>query len=380
MPKHIFQGFVAKTLLTLIVILVIVGTLVGLFVSNIQTMIAAGELQGPPRASVATADVSEMQWPVEATAIGSISALKGVILSVESPGIITDLSFKSGQPVQQGTQLMQLDDRSEQAELESARAAADLTKLSVDRSRQLLERKTISQAEFDVADAEYKQAVARVANVEAMIEKKQVVAPFDGLLGIRRVNVGQYLNPGDTVVSLVSMDPINVTFFMPQKALAYLQKGLPVEVTSDAFEGQVIAGKVGALEAQVDQATRMIEVQAMLPNPDGILRVGMFVNVRVEREKPRAVRAVPASAVLYASFGNSIYVVNPAKEGEGMVATQKFVRLGERRGDYVEVIDGLDAADRIVTDGAFKLYPGAPVILQDDRAPVPQLAPTPADA
>ena len=133
MPKHTFQGFVAKTLLTLIVILVIVGVLVGLFVSNIQTMIAAGELQGPPRASFATADVSEMQWPVESTAIGSISALKGVILSVESPGTITDLSFKSGQPVQQGTQLMQLDDRSEQAELESARAAANLTRLSVDR-------------------------------------------------------------------------------------------------------------------------------------------------------------------------------------------------------------------------------------------------------
>ena len=151
MLKHIFQGFVAKTLLTLIVILVIVGVLVGLFISNIQTMIAAGELQGPPRASVATADVSEMQWPVEATAIGSISALKGVILSVESPGIITDLNFKSGQPAQQGTQLMQLDDGSEQAELKSVCTAADLAWLSVNRSRQLLERKTISQAEFDVA-------------------------------------------------------------------------------------------------------------------------------------------------------------------------------------------------------------------------------------
>lgn len=378
--KQTASGVVAKTALTIFILIVIVGAIGGFFYTNIASMMAAGAEQGPPPVSVATTDVSEMEWPVESTAIGSISALKGVILSVESPGIISELSFRSGKPVEAGTQLIQLDDRSEQAELEAAKAAEGLAKLSLDRSRQLLERKTISQAEFDAADAEYKQAVAQVANVEAVIEKKKLVAPFDGLLGIRRVNVGQYLNPGDEVVSLVSQDPINVTFFMPQKSLSYLEKGLEVEVTSDTFPDQAITGQLAALEAQVDASTRMIEVQAKLPNPDGHLRVGMFVNVRIDKAPPRAVRAVPASSVLYASYGNSIYTVTPAEGGSGYAASQKFVKLGERRGDFVEVLEGLEANDRVVTDGAFKLYPGATVVLQDERAPVAQLEPTPEDS
>lgn len=378
--KQTALGIVVKTGLTILILLVIIGALVGLYASNIFTMIAAGAEQGPPPVSVATTEVSEMEWPVEASAIGSISALKGVTLSVESPGIISELSFKSGKPVKAGTQLIQLDDRSERAELEAAKAAEELAKLSVDRSRQLLERKTISQAEFDAADAEYKQAVAQVANIEAVIEKKKLVAPFDGLLGLRRVNVGQYLNSGDGVVSLVSMDPINVTFFMPQRALSYLEKDLDVEVTSDAFPGEVIAGQLDALEAQLDESTRMIEVQAKLPNPDGVLRVGMFVNVRINEAPPRKVRAVPASSVLYASYGNSIYTVTATEDGAGYAASQKFVKLGERRGDFVEVLEGLEADERVVTDGAFKLYPGATVLLEDDRAPTAQLEPTPEDS
>lgn len=379
--KQTALGIVAKTGLTVLILALIIGGLVGLYASNIFTMVAAGAaMGGPPPVSVATTDVSEMEWPVESTAIGSISALKGVILSVESPGIISELSFKSGKPVEAGTQLIQLDDRSERAELEAAQAAEELAELSVDRSRQLLERKTISQAEFDAADAEYKQAVAQVANIEAMIEKKKLMAPFDGLLGIRRVNVGQYLNPGDEVVSLVSMDPINVTFFMPQKALGYLKKGLEVQVSSDAFSGEVITGELAAMEARVDQSTRMIEVQAKLPNPDGVLRVGMFVSVKIDLAPPRRVMAVPASSVLYASFGNSIYTVTPSEDGETYAANQKFVKLGERRGDFVEVLEGLEANERVVTDGAFKLYPGANVILQDERAPVAELEPTPKDS
>ena len=252
--------------------------------------------------------------------------------------------------------------------------------MSVERARRLLERQTISQAEYDAADAEYKQALAQVANVEALIEKKKLFAPFDGLLGIRRVNVGQYLNPGDEVVSLVSQDPINVTFFMPQKALTFLQKGLDVEVRSDAFPGEVMTGKLAAMEARVDSATRMIEVQAMLPNPDGVLRVGMYVKVRIDEAPPRRVLAVPASAVLYASYGNSIYTVAAAEDGSAYSASQKFVKLGERRGDFVEVLEGLEVTERVVTDGAFKLYPGATVMLQDERAPVAQLEPTPEDS
>lgn len=380
MSQKSFKQIVLKTVITLGILLGIVLVLGGFYALNIKSMIDSGSGMGPRPVAVASANVETMQWPVETAAIGSVSPLRGVILSVESPGIITELSFKSGRLIKAGDPLIQLDDSSERAELAAAEATAELAKLSLDRSRQLLERNTISQAEFDAADAEYKQAIAQVNNIHAIIDKKRLVAPFDGLLGIRRVNIGQYLNPGDEVVSLVSVDPINVTFFMPQKALSYLEQGLEVTVTSDAFPGETMTGKLAALEARVDAATRMIEVQAKMPNPDGILRVGMFVNVRLDQAPPRPVKAVPASSVLYASYGNSIYTVGQAEEGEGMIAHQKFVKLGERRGDFVEVVDGLERGERIVTDGSFKLYPGAPVMLQDDRAPEPKLDPTPQDS
>lgn len=380
MSQNSFKQIVVKTFVTLAILITIIAVLVGFFALNIRSMIDAGELMGPPPVAVATASVQEMQWPVETAAIGSVSPLRGVILSVESPGIITGLSFRSGSMIEKGDPVIQLDDSSERAELAAAEATAELAKLSLDRSRQLLERQTISQAEFDAADAEYKQAVAQVTNIQAIIDKKRVVAPFDGLLGIRRVNIGQYLNPGDEIVTLVSVDPINVTFFMPQRALSYLKKGLEVKVTSDAFPGETMTGKLGALEARVDEATRMIEVQAKMPNPEGILRVGMFVNVRLDQAPPRSLKTVPGSSVLYASYGNSIYTIEDAEEGEGLVANQKFVKLGERRGDFVEIVEGLELGERIVTDGAFKLYPGAAVLLQDERAPEPKLDPTPKDS
>ena len=380
MSQQNLKQIALKTFVMLGILIAIVVVLGGLFATNIKSMSDSGKDAGPRLVAVASAVVEEMEWPVETTAIGSISPLRGVILSMESPGIITDLSFRSGSLIKKGEQLLQMDDSSELAELAATEATAELAKLSLERSRQLLERNTISQAEFDAADAEYKQAVAQVKNIQSIIDKKRLVAPFDGLLGIRRVNIGQYLNPGDEVVSLVAVDPINVTFFMPQKALSYLDKGLAVHVTSDAFPGETITGKLAALEARVDEATRMIEVQAKMPNPDGVLRVGMFVNVRLDQAPPRAVQAVPASSVLYASYGNSIYSIVKAEEGEGLVANQKFVKLGERRGDFVEVLDGLELGERIVTDGAFKLYPGASVMLQDDRAPEPQLDPTPKDS
>lgn len=371
---------IQKTLVTVAILAAIIGVILFFYSMNIKAMAAAGAMTGPPPVAVATADVSEMEWPVESAAIGTITPVQGVTLSVEVPGTITELSFESGQPVKKGDVLAKLDSRSERAQLSAVEAARDLAKLSLDRSKQLLERQTISQAEFDAADAEYKQALANVQNAKSAIDKKEIVAPFDGRLGIRRINLGQYLTAGEAVVSLQSIDPIYVSFFLPQKELAYLKVGLPVETTSDAFPGQQIIGKISALAAEVDASSRMIEVQATLPNPNGLLAAGMFVNVRIEQADPRPLRAVPASSVLYASYGNSIYTVIPVEGGQGYTANQKFVKLGERRGDYVEVIEGLELDERIVTDGAFKLYPGASLILQDDRAPVPQLNPVLTDS
>jgi membrane fusion protein (multidrug efflux system) len=380
MAKSKFKSFVIKMLITVVILAVVIGALVGLKAIQIGEIMAAIPNLQPPPASVSTTTVRSMDWPVESTAIGTIEPVQGVMLSVESAGVVTELAFESGQTVATGDLLLKLDTRSEVAQIAAAQAAADLAKISLDRSRQLLGRKTISQAEFDAADAEYKQAVANVANLEAVIEKKRIVAPFAGRLGIRRVNLGEYLTPGAEVVSLQSTDPIYANFFLPQRDLAYLKVGLEVEIIVDAFPGNVKTGKISAIAAEVDTATRMIEVQATLPNPQGELAAGMFVNVRIARAAPRQVHAVPASSVIYASFGNSIYVVEPAEAGEGFIATQKFVRLGERRGDFIEVIEGLDLGDRVVSAGGLKLMSGAPVTINDGTEPEAQLDPTPDDA
>lgn len=380
MAKSKFKSFVVKTLITVLILAGVIGALVGLKAIQIGEIMAAIPNLQPPPASVSTTTVRSMDWPVESTAIGTIEPVQGVMLSVESAGVVTELAFESGQTAAAGDLLLKLDTRSEAAQLAAAQAAADLAKISLDRSQQLLGRKTISQAEFDAADAEYKQAVANVANLEAVIEKKRIVAPFAGRLGIRRVNLGEYLTPGAEVVSLQSTDPIYANFYLPQRDLAYLKVGLEVETIADAFPGQVKTGKISAIAAEVDAATRMIEVQATLPNPQGQLAAGMFVNVRIARAAPRKVSAVPASAVIYASFGNSIYVVEPAEAGEGFIATQKFVRLGERRGDFIEVIEGLELGDRVVSAGGLKLTSGAPVTINDGTEPEAQLDPTPDDA
>lgn len=380
MAKNKILSFFVKTFVTLLILGVVLGALVGLKAIQIGEIMEAVPNMQPPPASVGTTTVSSMEWPVESSAIGTITPVQGVTLSVESAGLVTELKFESGQRVQKGDLLLTLDTQSELAQLAAAEAAANLANISLERSKQLLARKTISQAEFDAADAEYKQAMANVANIKAVIDKKRIVAPFDGRLGIRRVNLGEYLNPGVEVVSLQSTDPIYVSFHMPQRDMAYLAEGLEVEARSDAFPEQVVLGKITAMAAEVNNATRMIEVQATLPNPKGQLAPGMYVNVQIARSQPRQVQAVPTSSVLYASYGNSIYVVESAEEGAGHIATQKFVQLGERRGDYIEVLDGLDLGDRVVSAGAFKLMPGAPVTPNDGREPVATLDPNPDDA
>ncbi len=369
-----------KTQVTCGILIGIIVVLGGFFYANINAMKKAGAMMGPPPVSVATADISKMEWPVESAAIGTITPVQGVTLSVELPGTVTELGFESGQFVAQGDVLAKLDSRSERAQLAAAEAAFKLAEISLYRSGQLLSGKAIPQAEFDVVEAEYKQAVANVQNIQSGIDKKQIVAPFDGRLGIRRINLGQYLTAGEPVVSLQSVDLVYVTFYLPQKDLSYLKAGLRVVTTSDAFVGQQVVGEISAINSEVDRQTRMIEVQAILPNSDGHLASGMFVNVRIEQSRPRAIHAVPSSSVLYASYGNSVYTVTPSGEGEGYIATQKFVKLGERRGDFIEVIEGLDFNERIVTAGAFKIYPGATVMMADERAPVFKLDPNPKDS
>lgn len=364
-----------KLFITVVGLAVVIGVIVGIKAIQINTMIAAGKQAGPPPESVATQVVTQRQWRDHTDVIGTITPVQGVMLAVESPGVVREIRFDSGQLVQAGDVLLALDSRSEAAELAAAKAIAELARINQERSAQLLARKTISQAEYDASDAEYKQAVAQVDKIQAVLAKKKIVAPFKGRLGIRQVNLGEYLNPGQPVVSLQSTDPIYVSFNLPQKALSFVREGFVVNVTSDVFPDRTLSGKITAIAAEVNTLTRMVEMQATLSNKEGLLAAGMYVQVSVQQPETRLAYGVPATAIVYASYGNSVFTVVPNEDGEGHVVKQNFVRLGQRQGDYVEVVEGLDADARVVVAGAFKLRSGMAVVLNDEAAPESKLDP-----
>ncbi len=362
---------------SLVGLLALIGLLVGIKAFQIKSMIAAGEAMVMPPTSVATGVAEKQNWQPTLSAIGTVTAVQGVTLSTESSGLVKAISFESGAHVEEGDVLVELDSSTEQAQLRAAEATAELAEINLRRAKELRGNNTISQSDLDSADSQAKKAAADVDNLRALIAKKTLRAPFSGRLGIRQVNLGQYLNAGTPIVGLQSMDPVYVSFRLPQQEIAGIEPGLEVRVAADVRPGEPFPGKITALASEIDEATRNIEVQATLPNPDGVLRPGMFVNVSVLKSQDRPLLVVPATAILYASYGNSVYVVEKAKEGDGLVAQQKIVRLGESRGDFVEVVSGLEEGDEVVTDGAFKLRPGAPVAVNNDRALKPELNPTP---
>lgn len=355
----------------------VIALLAGIKFLQVRAMIADGEAMVAPITSVATAPAQIQQWRPSLSAIGTIISVQGVILSTESSGLVKNINFESGALVEENTVLVELDSSTEHAQLRAAEATAELAEINLHRARELRENNTISQSDLDSAISQSKKAAADADNLKSLIAKKTLRAPFTGRLGIRQVNLGQYLNAGTPVVSLQSMDPVYVNFSVPQQEISTLQVGLEVQVKADSRPDQPFIGKISALAAEVDMTTRNINVQATLPNPDGQLRPGMFVNVNVLQDVTRDVLVVPATSVLYASFGNSVYVVVKAEKGDGLIANQKIVRLGKTRGDFIEITEGLEVGDQVVTDGAFKLRPGAPVALENDRALKPELNPTP---
>ncbi len=364
-------------LVTLVGLVVLVAALAGVKVMQIRTMIAAGAKMVAPPTAVAAAKAELQSWQPTVDAIGTVTAVQGVNLSTEAAGLVKKISFESGALVKAGDVLVELDSSTEQAQLRAAEATAELAAINLRRAHELRENNTISQSELDSAVSQSQKAVADADNLRALISKKTLTAPFGGRLGIRKINLGQFLSAGTPIVSLQSMDPVYVTFNVPQQQIADVRPDLKVSVLADSRPGEPFVGKVTALASEVDANTRNIEVQATLPNPDGELRPGMFVNVGVLQAKEREVLIVPATAILYASYGNSVYVVEPAAEGDGLVANQKIVRLGKARGDFVEIVSGLKVGEQVVTDGAFKLRPGASVSLHNDRAVEPKLNPTP---
>ena len=305
--------------------------------------------------------------------MGSLSAVQGVTISAELPGKVVDISFQAGTAVNKGDLLLQLDTESEQAQLRSAQTAVDLAKINRDRARELVTKKSMSRSGLDTSEAQYKQAVARVDEIRATIDKKTINAPFSGRLGIRLVNLGQILSQGDGIVELQSLNPIYVDFSLPQQDLSRLEQGLEVEVTTDVLPGEVLRGTISAINPGVDPKTRNIKVQATVDNPLEKIRPGMFVKVAVMLPEKNKVLVVPSTSILYAPYGDSVFVVekNPDDKstGGGLVLRQQVVRTGEKRGDFVTVTSGLNEGEQVVSTGVFKFRNGQKAIVDNSLSP-----------
>jgi len=366
----------------LLVVLAFVGGIKGL---QIFTLIASAKNQVIPPDTVTTAQAREELWQPTLNAVGSIAAVEGTTLANELAGTVTRIAFESGGRVKKGDLLVQLDTSAEEAQLASAEANAEWARVSLKRARELRAQNTNSESDLDSANAQAKQADANVANIQASIAKKNITAPFDGRVGIRLVSLGQYLPAGTPIVSLQSLDPIYVNFSFPQQRLADLAPGLPVRVTTDALPGQSVEGKITAIDPQVDDSTRNVQVQATMANPAEKLRPGMYSDVAVLLPAHNKVLVIPETAVLYAPYGDSVFVVEDVKNpdadgGSGKILRQQFVRLGETRGDFVQVVSGLQAGDTVVSSGVFKLRNKESVVIDNTLAPNAQLAPKPTDS
>ena len=341
----------------------------------------AASFQPPPQA-VTTIAAQEEEWPATLSAIGTVAAVQGVTVSADLPGIVERISFESGGWVREGDMLVQLDIKQEQAQLAAAEAERDLARLNYDRTYGLVNEGAIARAEYDQATAEQKRTEARVAEIRATIARKTIRAPFSGLLGIRQVNLGQYLSGGDPVVPLQSLDPIYVNFGIPQQDAGQMRVGRRVRITVGDLAGVEFTGRVTATNSVVDEATRNVQVQATLANPRGTLRPGMFVQAEVLLDTSRSVVVLPASAISYAPYGDSVFVVTELQDQDGQSyrgVRQQFVKLGGTRGDQIAVLSGLQPGEEVVTSGTFKLRNGVAVLINNDVQPGNERAPTPED-
>lgn len=363
---------------TILGLAVLIAVLAVVKAMQIRAMVEQGKKQVPPPETVTTAVVRSELWERALTAVGSLTAVQGVTVAAELAGKVVNIAFESGTPVKKGALLVRQDTTSEEAQLPGAVAQADLARTILARDTKMLEKKIISQADYDTATANYEQALAQTSNIRATIAKKTIRAPFSGRLGIRQVNLGQMLREGDSIVTLQALDPIYVDFTLPQQELSRLRPGLPVQVSSDALPGVTIGGRITAMNPLVDADTRNIKLQATLANHGERLRPGMFVTVAVGLPTRQPVLAIPATSILYAPYGDSVFVVADDRELKGgKVLRQQFVRLGEKRGDFVAVTSGLKAGETIVSTGVFKLRNGQAVVMDNRLAPTFKLAPRP---
>ncbi|OGQ98659.1 MAG: efflux transporter periplasmic adaptor subunit [Deltaproteobacteria bacterium RIFOXYD12_FULL_55_16] len=358
-----------RILLSLLGLLLIIGILAGIKGLQIFKMTGGKDRFIPPPETVTTAQAQQDSWETTLPAVGSLEAVQGVSVSAELPGKVTSLDFTSGALIKKGDLLLRQNTSSEEAQLQAAEAEAALARLNFERLRLLVETNAVSRAAYDDAEAKVKQAIAQAETIRAAIAKKTIRAPFSGRLGIRLVNLGQILKEGEPIVSLQSLDSIFINFMLPQQELARIRPGLPVRITCDALPGQTVTGRITALNPQADSATRNVRVQATAANRGERLRPGMFATVAVALPGKNQVLAIPATAVLPAPYGDSVFVVAEKKDEKtgrpALAVRQQFIRLGERRGDFVAVTSGLETGATVVSSGVFKLRNGQSVVVDN---------------
>jgi membrane fusion protein (multidrug efflux system) len=372
-------------------LLLLVGGLAAVKFTQISSLISMGKQMqklGPPPEAVGTAISQDQSWGGTVAAVGTITSFKGVAISNEVPGIVSAIRFESGASVKQGQILVELDSKAERAQLASIEARKELATTNVGRTRALVADNAIAKAQLDTDESTLKMSSADLQALHAQIDRKTVRAPFSGRLGIRRVNLGQYLNPGTTLTELESTDMVFVDFSLPQQRLETVSVGMPVQVTVEGLLGFSAPGKIAAIDPTVDATTRSLKLRASVPNKDEKLRPGMFAKVAVVLPEQGTVVAIPASAVVRASYGDSVFIVEDKKDESGSpvkgpdgkpakVARQQFVRAGESRGDFIAIVDGVKPGQEVVSAGAFKLRNGAGVVVNNDIKVEPQLAPRP---
>jgi membrane fusion protein (multidrug efflux system) len=375
---------VGALLLVIVALVAVKGTQIGSLIKMGKEM----EKSGPPPEVVATAVTKEDAWESTLSAVGTIAPVKGVSLSNDAPGVVSAIHFDSGATVKQGDVLVELDSNVERAQLAAVEARRELARLNAGRSRALVASDSIPKAQLDNDEALVKSSQSDVGALQAQIARKIVRAPFSGKLGIRAINIGQYLAPGTSITSLEAMDSVFVDFTLPQQNLADVAVGTKVRVTLEGDAGAGYDGVVSAVDPAVDSATRAIRVRASIPNTLDKLRPGMFANVSVVLPDQKRFVSVPAPSVVHASYGDSIFIVEDKKDDAGAVlkgadgkparvARQQFVRTGAHRGDFVAIADGVKPGQEVVVGGAFKLRNGAGVIVNNDVVPESRLSPTP---
>jgi membrane fusion protein (multidrug efflux system) len=370
-----------RMILMLVAAALLVGALGYFKLRQVQAAVKGGAFQPPP-AAVTTIVAKQETWPSTLSVVGTTAPVHGVTVSADLPGTVDTITFDSGKFVHEGEVLVQLDTRQERAQLAAMEAQRDLAKINYDRMQQLVNEGVISRMEYDKSTAEQRQTEANVGEIKATIQRKTIRAPFSGILGIRQVNLGQYMSAGTAIVSLQALNPIYANFNVPQQVMSQMRPGQNVKISTDGASGQEYTGRVNALESTVDESTRNVQVQATLANPENKLRPGMFVQVEVGVGAQRSLFPLPASAINYAPFGDSVYIVTDLKGPDGKTyrgVRQQFVKIAGARGDQVGIVSGLNQGDEVVSSGAFKLRNGAAVAVNNKIQPGNNPSPKPED-